>query len=229
VGEDSGPVAKNSKKEFLDTLVKKTDSKSGDLIFFGAGEFLKATEPLGQVRLGVGDLFGLRDSKQFAFCWIIDFPLFERKDDGTVGAVHHPFTRPHDDDRHLLESDPIKVRAYAYDVVLNGVELGGGSVRIHEPDLQHTIFKVLGIEEKDIQRRFGHLINAFGYGCPPHGGCAMGLDRVIMLFADEPNIREVIAFPKNQSAQDLMLGAPSPMPEAEIAEQNIRVVLPDAE
>lgn len=227
VGEEAGPVAKNAKPEFIDALLKKTGSKTGDLIFFGAGKFIAATEPLGQVRLAVGDKFGLRSSDEFAYAWVLDFPLFEEKDDGSIASAHHPFTMPHPDDLKLLHTEPLKVRSWAYDVVLNGVELGGGSVRIHDPKLQHEIFEVLGMNEKEIQSRFGHLINAFQYGCPPHGGCAMGLDRVVMMFADEPNIREVIAYPKNQSAQDLMLGAPSIMPEREVAEQNIRVVLPE--
>ncbi|MCF7917774.1 aspartate--tRNA ligase [Candidatus Gracilibacteria bacterium] len=224
VGEDSGPVAKNANKEFIDALLKKTKAASGDLIFFGAGEFIKAVEPLGAVRSSLGDKFGLKDNKEFSYLWVYDFPLFERKDDGSIQASHHPFTSPHLEDVKYLKSDPLKVRSYAYDVVLNGVELGGGSIRIHDPELQHTMFEVLGLTEEETQRRFGHILHAFQYGCPPHGGCAMGLDRVVMMFADEPNIREVIAFPKNQSAQDLMLGAPAAMPEKELKEQNIEII-----
>ncbi|HEY5714323.1 MAG TPA: aspartate--tRNA ligase [Candidatus Gracilibacteria bacterium] len=224
VGEDSGPVMKNSKPEFLATLVQKTGSKEGDLIFFGAGDFLQATEPLGQVRLAVGDKFGLRNPDDFAYLWVTDFPMFEKKEDGTIQAAHHPFTMPYKEDRERLKSDPMSVKAYAYDVVLNGVELGGGSVRIHDQHLQHSIFEVFGMDEDEIQLKFGHMLKAFQYGCPPHGGCAMGLDRVVMLFAGEPNIREVIAFPKNQSAQDMMLGAPSPMPEKQLTEQHIKIV-----
>lgn len=224
VGEDSGPVMKNSNPEFVETLIKKTESQDGDLIFFGAGSFLQATEPLGQVRLAIGDKFNLRNQNEFAYLWVTDFPMFEKKEDGTIQAAHHPFTMPHKDDLSRLESDPMSVRSYAYDIVLNGVELGGGSVRIHDQELQHKIFETFGMEEDEIQMKFGHILKAFQYGCPPHGGCAMGLDRVVMLFADEPNIREVIAFPKNQSAQDLMLGAPSMMPEKELTEQNIAVI-----
>lgn len=228
VGEDSGPVMKNSKPEFIETLVTKTESQDGDLIFFGAGDFLQATEPLGQVRLAIGDKFELRNQDEFAYLWVVDFPMFEKKEDGTIQAAHHPFTMPNSEDLDKLDSDPMSVRSYAYDIVLNGVELGGGSVRIHDPVLQHKIFEVFKMTEDEIQNKFGHLLKAFEYGCPPHGGCAMGLDRVVMLFADEPNIREVLAFPKNQSAQDLMLGAPSPMPEKEVSEQNIQV-LPEEE
>ncbi len=224
VGEDSGPVMKNSNPQFIESLVKKTEAQDGDLIFFGAGPFLQAVEPLGAVRLAVGDLFKLRDKDMFAYLWVIDFPMFEAKEDGSIQAAHHPFTRPNKEDIDRLESDPMSVRSYAYDVVLNGVELGGGSIRIHEQELQHRMFKALGMEEAELQAKFGHILKAFQFGTPPHGGCAMGLDRVVMLFADEPNIREVIAFPKNQSAQDLMLGAPSVMPDKEVEEQNIQVL-----
>lgn len=224
VGEDSGPVMKNSNPAFIKSLITKTNAKNGDLIFFGAGNFSQSVEPLGQVRLAVANKFGLRDPNHFAYTWVIDFPLFEQKEDGSLQAAHHPFTRPNIDDLDKLESEPLKVRSYAYDIVLNGVELGGGSIRIHEPELQAKMFKVLGLSKAETEMKFGHILKAFKYGTPPHGGCAMGLDRVVMLFADEPNIREVMAFPKNQSAQDLMLGAPSPMPEKELEEQNIQVI-----
>ncbi|MCK5460609.1 aspartate--tRNA ligase [Candidatus Gracilibacteria bacterium] len=223
-GEDSGPVAKNSTPEFLSSLFEKTGANDGDIVFFGAGEFHKSVEPLGQVRLEIGKRIGLQNPDEFAYLWIIDFPLFEQKEDGSMGACHHPFTSPKAEDFALLKTEPLKVRSNAYDLVLNGSELGGGSVRIHDPKLQHEIFEILGMKEKEIQLKFGHLLKAFEYGVPPHGGIAMGLDRTVMLFADEPNIREVIAFPKNQSGQDLMLGAPSTMPEKEIEEQNIQIL-----
>ncbi len=225
VGEDAGPVAKNSKKEFLDELFKRTKAKDGDIIFFGAAdEFKKSVEPLGAVRSEIGSKCNLKNPDEFAYVWIVDFPMFEKKDDGSIQAEHHPFTRPHDEDLQYLHTDPMRVRAYAYDIVLNGTELGGGSIRIHDPKLQKEIFEVFKMTEDEIELKFGHILKAFQYGCPPHGGCAMGLDRVVMLFADEPNIREVMAFPKNQSAQDLMLGAPSIMPEKEVREQNIQVL-----
>jgi aspartyl-tRNA synthetase len=204
-------------------LIQKTNAEEGDIIFFGAGEFLTAVEPLGAVRIALGDKFSLRNPNEFAYAWVYNFPMFEGKDDGSVQAAHHPFTSPHPDDLALLDTDPMKARALAYDIVMNGVELGGGSIRIHDRDLQHKIFSLLGMDNDEIQKKFGHMLDAFDYGVPPHGGAAMGLDRVVMLFADEPNIREVIAFPKNQSAQDLMMGAPAPMPEKELQEQNIAV------
>lgn len=223
-GELKSPILKFLSEAEQKALIEQTGAMPGDTIFFGAGQFLTVCESLGAVRSALGDKLGLKDASEFAFCWVLDFPLFEVKDDGTVQAAHHPFTRPLDEDRDKLETDPMNVRAQTYDVVLNGVELGGGSVRIHEPDLQKRVFELLGLSEGEIEMKFGHMMKAFSYGCPPHGGCAMGLDRVVMLWADQPNIREVMAFPKNQTAQDLMLGSPSPMPEKEVAEQNIRVI-----
>ncbi len=230
VGEESGPVAKNSKPEFLAEIIKRTGAQAGDLMFFGANsDFMVAVEPLGAVRSAVGDKLGLKDHNDFAYAWVLDFPMFERKDDGSMQAAHHPFTSPHVEDLDKMDTDQMSVRSWAYDIVLNGVELGGGSIRIHDPVLQKKVFTSLGMDENEIQMKFGHLLKAFEYGCPPHGGCAMGLDRVVMMFADEPNIREVLAFPKNQSAQDLMLGAPSAMPEKELHEQNIEILEQDVD
>jgi aspartyl-tRNA synthetase len=223
VGEESGPVAKNSNKEFLNKIIEKNNATEGDLIFFGAGEFLKATEPLGAVRSKLGDMFNLKNKDDFAYLWVTEFPLFEKKDDGSIQSAHHPFTMPHKKDIDLLETDPLKVRSYTYDIVANGVELGGGSIRIHDSKLQNKMFDVLGLSKEDTELRFGHILKAFQYGCPPHGGCALGLDRIIMLFANESTIREVIAFPKDQSAKDLMLKAPSNMSKEQLEEQNIRL------
>lgn len=223
VGENSGPVAKNSTPTFLQKVAEKCAAKKGDLIFFGAsGDFSKAVEPLGAVRSALGDKFHLKNPDEFAYLWVTDFPMFEKKDDGSVGAVHHPFTRPHPDDENLEK--PFEARSIAYDLVLNGVELGGGSLRIHEPTLQKKIFELLKISEHDAEKRFGHLLKAFEFGCPPHGGIAFGLDRVVMLFAGAENIREVIAFPKNQVAADLMLGAPSEMPKSQIEELGVKII-----
>lgn len=225
VGEDSGPVVKNAGQQFLDALNEKTGAESGDIVFFAAGSFPHALEPLGEVRKAVAAKLELIDTSVWSYLWITDFPMFEQsKETGDVGAVHHPFTRPHPDDEALLESEPLKARAIAYDLVLDGNEVGGGSIRIHERDLQKRIFDILKITDEDAERRFGHMLRAFEYGAPPHGGIAMGLDRVCMLFADEPNIREVIAFPKDQKAKDLMLGAPSPMPEEQLTELGVQVI-----
>lgn len=227
-GEKKSPILKFFSEEEIAKLMDITGVQNGDALFFGADEFITACESLGVVRSALGDKFNLKDPNEFAYAWVTAFPMFEKKEDGTIQAAHHPFTMPVKGDLHLLDSkdekEILSIRSYAYDVVLNGVELGGGSVRIHDQKLQHKIFEVFGMEEDEIQLKFGHMLKAFQYGCPPHGGCAMGYDRVVMLFADEPNIREVIAFPKNQSGQDLMLGAPSRLPEKEVREQNIQVL-----
>ena len=224
VGEEAGPVVKNSTPEFLEALNKITGAADGDIIFFAAGSFPHALEPLGEVRKDCAARLDIIDKTKWAYLWITDFPMFEKNADGAVGAVHHPFTRPHADDEGLVDTDPFAARAIGYDLILDGNEVGGGSMRIHERELQKKIFSILGISEDDAERRFGHMLRAFEYGAPPHGGIAMGLDRVCMLFADEPNIREVMAFPKDQKAKDLMLGAPSPMPEAQLTELGIKIL-----
>lgn len=228
VNEDSGPVVKNSTPEFLKALNEATDAKEGDVLFFAAGEYPYDVEPLGEVRKAVARRLGLVDESVWSYLWVTDFPMFEKnRETGQIGAVHHPFTRPHPDDVDLMKTDPLKARSVAYDLVLNGNEVGGGSMRIHERELQKHAFEVLGISEEDAERRFGHMLKAFEYGAPPHGGIAMGLDRVCMLLADEPNIREVMAFPKDQRAKDLMLGAPSPMPLDQIRELGIDIMSED--
>ena len=219
------PIVKHLGDDTAQNLVKATGAEVGDIIFFGADQYRDALEPLGEVRKACAKRFGLIDESVWSYAWITDFPMFEKgKTSGEIGAVHHPFTRPHPEDEERLTSDPLSCCAVAYDLVLNGVEVGGGSMRIHERDLQKTIFDILKITEDDADRRFGHLLRAFDYGAPPHGGIAMGLDRFVMLLCDEPNIREVIAFPKDQKAKDLMLGAPSAMPKKQIEELGIKVV-----
>lgn len=223
--EIKSPILKFLSDKEVKEITDATGAKQGDIVFFGADQFNIACEALGQVRLICGEKLGLIDENVFAYCWVNQFPMFEfEKETGQVGAVHHPFTRPMDEDRELLESDPVKARAIAYDVVLNGNEIGGGSIRIHEQDLQQQIFDILKITPEDAEMRFGHMLEAFGYGAPPHGGIAWGLDRLVMLFAGESNIREVIAFPKDQKAKDLTLGAPSVMPEKDVAEANIKII-----
>lgn len=164
------------------------------------------------------------DPNELAFCWVVDFPMFEKNDNGEIGATHHPFTAPLNEDIELLESNPLEAKAQAYDVVLNGYEIGGGSIRIHSKKVQHKIFEILGLKEENIQSRFGHILEAFTYGAPPHGGMAAGLDRLVMLLQNEPNIREIMAFPKTGEAEDLMMGAPSELPEEQLVEAGIKVV-----
>ena len=219
------PLLKFLNDDEVKSITEKTGAKTGDLVFFGADDFNTACEALGQIRLECGRKLNLIDENIFAYLWVNEFPMFEKgKETGEINAVHHPFTRPMDEDIDLLDSEPEKARSIAYDIVLNGNEIGGGSIRIHEHSLQQKIFDILKITPEDAEMRFGHMLEAFSYGAPPHGGIAWGLDRLIMLFADEPNIREVIAFPKDQKAKDLTLGAPSVMPEKDVAEANVKII-----
>lgn len=163
------------------------------------------------------------DPNELAFEWIVDFPMFEKDEEGGIQAVHHPFTSPLPEDLALLEVDPLKARANAYDLVLNGYEIFGGSIRIHQRELQNRVFELLGLDAKTIEERFGHMLEAFEYGAPPHGGIASGLDRIVMILANEPNIREVIPFPKTGDARDLLMGAPSEIEEARLKEAHIEI------
>ena len=219
------PILKFLSDEIVEKITEVTEAKKGDIVFFAADQFNTACEVLGQVRLYCGEKLELIDPNVFSYCWVNEFPMFEfEKETGALAAMHHPFTRPMDENREILESEPVNARAIAYDIILNGNEIGGGSIRIHEKKLQQQIFDILKITPKDAEMRFGHMLEAFSYGAPPHGGIAWGLDRLIMLFADEPNIREVIAFPKDQKAKDLTLGAPSKMPEKDVKEANIQIL-----
>ncbi len=223
--EIKSPILKFLKDEEVKEITEVAGAKTGDIIFFVADQFNTACEVLGQVRLYCGEKLKLMDENTFAYLWVNQFPMFEfEKETGQMSAMHHPFTRPMDEDMDVLDSDPIQARAIAYDIILNGNEIGGGSIRIHEQELQQQIFNILKISPEDAELRFGHMLEAFSYGAPPHGGIAWGLDRLVMLFAGEKNIREVIAFPKDQKAKDLVLGAPSEMPEKELKEANVKVI-----
>ena len=191
-----------------------------------AGETMKTRKALCELRLEMGSRLGLRDKNVYAPLWVIDFPLFEWDDETQrFYAMHHPFTSPNPEDIDMLESNPGAVRANAYDMVVNGTELGGGSIRIHDSVLQDRMFKVLGFTEEQAQAQFGFLMNAFKYGAPPHGGLAFGLDRFVSMFAGLDSIRDCIAFPKNNSGRDVMLDAPSPIAQAQLDELSIDVCL----
>jgi aspartyl-tRNA synthetase len=182
---------------------------------------------LGRLRERFGHELGLVDPKLAAWAWVIDFPLLRWDEEAQRwDAEHHPFTAPMDEDVHLLDTDPTKVRAKAYDLVLNGYEAGGGSIRIHQRDLQAKIFSLMGYSEDEVNERFGHLLRAFEYGAPPHGGIAPGIDRIAMILAGEPTLREVMAFPKNQAARDLMFDAPSEVDPRQLKELHIQPVMP---
>ncbi|MFH1546394.1 MAG: amino acid--tRNA ligase-related protein [Patescibacteria group bacterium] len=219
------PVSKLG-AELTEKIAQKCETKAGDILLFAADKWETACESLGAVRIAAAEKLELLKGREneFAFCWVTDFPMFKKDEEtGEVGAVHHPFTRPKKEDEELLNSKPLEAKAEAYDVVLNGYEIGGGSVRIHERDLQKKIFDILKVSDEDAERRFGHILKAFTFGAPPHAGIAWGIDRLTMLLAGEPNIREVIAFPKTNRAEDLMLGAPDIVPEAQLAELEIKI------
>jgi aspartyl-tRNA synthetase len=196
----------------------------GDALLLVAGPRELASDVAGKLRVHVAERLGLRDPAAFSFCWVIGFPLFERNPDtGEIEPTHHPFTSPAPGQEALLESDPLAMRAQHYDLVLNGYELGSGSIRIHDPEFQHKIFGVFGLSEADIQDRFGWFMRALRYGAPPHGGMALGLDRVAMLACGETSIRDVIAFPKNQVARDLMMDAPSSVPDQSLRDLGLEL------
>ena len=219
------PVAKFLSQAEIEGLLARTKAEAGDLILVVAGQPEVVARALGDLRLEMGQRLGLRDDSLLAFAWVLEFPLLEwNEEEGRWNAVHHPFTAAMDEDLHLLETDPGRVRAKAYDIVCNGWEIGGGSIRIHRRDVQERMFRVLGLSNEEVEANFGHLLRAFEYGAPPHGGIAPGIDRLVMLLAGEHNIREVIAFPKTQRAEDLTFGAPSPISERQLAELHLRVV-----
>ena len=221
-GEFNSSVNKFFSQEQLGEIAKIFDAKAGDLIFICSDRAKVVFDSLGFLRREVARRMGLLDDKQFNFLWVVDFPLFEKDDEtGDLKAMHHPFTSPKLEQMHLLDTNPEAVKANAYDIVLNGVELGGGSIRIHDKDVQAKMFEVLGLTKEECDEKFGFLIEAFKYGVPPHGGLAYGLDRLVMLLLGEPSIREIIAFPKNQNAQCLVSEAPAPVDEAQLEELGI--------
>ena len=228
VGEDGtvkSSVDKFYSQEVLQQLAKKMEAKPGDLILLMSGEdVMKTRKQLCELRLEMGRQLGLRDKNKFACLWVVDFPMFEWSDEEQrLMAMHHPFTHPKDEDIPLLDTKPEDVRADAYDMVVNGVEVGGGSIRIHDAALQAKMFEILGFTPEKAQEQFGFLMNAFKYGAPPHGGLAYGLDRWVSLFAGLDSIRDCIAFPKNNSGRDVMLDAPARLDQEQLDELKLIV------
>lgn len=218
----TSPIAKFFSPENLDTLREGTGAETGDYIFFVADRDPVVFESLNRLRLHFRDRLGLADPDVLGLCWVTDFPLFEwNEDEKRIEPMHHMFTMPREEDLPLLDSDPLKVIGQLYDLVANGTELASGSIRIHRPDLQQKVFSTIGIEPDEAERRFGAMLTAFRYGAPPHGGIAPGIDRLIMVLRDEPNIREVMAFPKTQAARDEMMDAPGPVTEEQLKELHI--------
>ncbi|MFN7329639.1 MAG: amino acid--tRNA ligase-related protein, partial [Bacteroidota bacterium] len=208
----------------LSRFAQKFNADAGDLILILAGETDKTRKALGELRLHVANQLGLRDKNKFAPLWVVDFPLLEWKEEtNRWHAMHHPFTSPKPEDMPLLDSDPGKVRANAYDMVLNGTEIGGGSIRIHDRTTQQLMFSKLGFSEEEAKKQFGFLMDAFEYGAPPHGGIAFGFDRLCSLFGGADSIRDFIAFPKNNAGRDMMIDTPSTISQEQLDELGIAV------
>jgi len=224
VGDDgtlSGPVAKNLSEKESTGIAAQVGARNGDAIFFAAGERQSSLNLLGAVRLEIGQRCNLIDKSAWKFLWVVDAPMFEKTEAGGWTAVHHPFTGPKPEYESTFENDPSSALAYAYDIVLNGSEIGGGSIRIHKRDIQQAVFRVIGLSKEEAESKFGFLLEAFNYGPPPHGGIALGLDRLCALLAGAESIREVIAFPKTASGGDPLTGAPTPITDAQRKESGV--------
>ncbi len=223
---------KSSAAKFIDAgaaakLAERLEAETGDALLLFADARDAALAAAGKMRIEVGERCSLRDPGKFAFAWVTDFPLFERDEvTGEPAPAHHPFTAPSEGQWDLIETEPLQMRAQHYDMVLNGFELGSGSIRIHKPEFQRKIFTMLGMTAQEIDDRFGFFIRALDYGAPPHGGMALGIDRIAMLAVGETGIRDVIAFPKNQMARDVMMNAPSPVDPRLVRDLGLNITAP---
>jgi len=226
-GEFGGPIAKNHGEEGMAKLAEALGLGPDDGVFFAAGKESQAAKLAGLARTRVGEELGLVDPKRFEFCWIVDFPMFEYDEDAKkIDFSHNPFSMPQGELEALETKSPLDILAYQYDIVCNGVELSSGAIRNHKPEIMYKAFEIAGYTREDVDTNFSGMINAFKFGAPPHGGSAPGVDRIVMLLADEPNIREVVVFPMTQKAEDLMMGAPAPATLKQLRELSIRVVEP---
>tara|TARA_Y100000385_G_scaffold136289_1_gene141586 strand:- start:592 stop:1602 length:1011 start_codon:yes stop_codon:yes gene_type:complete len=220
----SSPIIKFLGDDVTQKVIDLTEAKTGDIIFFGADKSKVVNEALGNLREKLGHDLNLYN-KEWAPIWVLDFPMFEVSDDGSLNAIHHPFTAPSVESKALIDN-PEESLSRAYDLVINGSEVGGGSIRIHQSDMQKTVLTLLGIGDEEAREKFGFLLDALDYGCPPHGGIAFGLDRLVMTLSQTDSIRDVIAFPKTQTAACLLTDAPSNVSRTQLKELNIKVTLP---
>jgi len=226
-GEGAGPIAKNVGAERTEAIRAQLGLGDGDAVFFVCGRPDKFAAFAGQARTRAGTELGLVETGQFAFCWVVDFPMFEfNEDDKKVGFSHNPFSMPQGGLEALENDDPLAIRAFQYDIVCNGLELSSGAIRNHRPEIMRKAFAIAGYDEKVLESEFGGMLRALEFGAPPHGGIAPGIDRIVMLLAGEENLREVVAFPMNQQAEDLLMGAPSPASARQLRELHISLNLP---
>ncbi|QKW51276.1 aspartate--tRNA ligase [Streptomyces buecherae] len=230
VGEDgklTGPIAKFLTEDDVAKLVAEVGGKAGTSIFFGAGDFDEVSKIMGAVRVEAAKRAGHFEENVYRFCWVVDFPMFEKNEDtGAIEFSHNPFSMPQGGLEALRTKDPLDILAWQYDIVCNGTELSSGAIRNHEPEVMYEAFGIAGYSQEEVEREFGGMLRAFKFGAPPHGGIAPGVDRIVMLLADEPNIRETIAFPLNGNAQDLLMGAPSEVDEARLRELHLSLRKP---
>jgi aspartyl-tRNA synthetase len=221
-----GPIARNLEADRAEAIRAACGLKAGDAVFFAAGKRDEAPKFAGAVRTRLGHELGLIAAGEFRFCWVTDFPMYElNEESGQIDFSHNPFSMPQGGMEALLTQDPLSIKAFQYDIVCNGIELSSGAIRNHRPDIMVKAFEIAGYSAADVEARFGGMLNAFRYGAPPHGGSAPGIDRIVMLLAEEPNIREVILFPLNQQGEDLMMGAPAEVPPARLKELSLKLDL----
>ncbi|MCL5009154.1 MAG: aspartate--tRNA ligase, partial [Patescibacteria group bacterium] len=221
------PILKFLSEEEKQSIISGTEAETGDIIFFGADHKDVVNKVLGKLRSTLGDMFGLKDPGVVAWAWITDFPMYEYNDkEKKIDFMHNPFSMPQGGLKALNEQDPLSIRAYQYDIIANGLELSSGAIRNFNPEIMYKAFEIVGYSKEVVDEKFGAMIRAFEFGAPPHGGFAPGIDRLLMLLENEPNIREVIAFPKNGSAEDVMMGAPGTVEEKQLKELHIKLDLP---
>jgi aspartyl-tRNA synthetase len=226
-GEAGGPIAKNHGPEATAALIASLGLGPDDGVFFAAGKEADAARLAGLARTRIGEELGLIAEGEFRFCWVVDFPMFEYDEDAKkIDFSHNPFSMPQGELEALETKDPLDILAYQYDIVCNGIELSSGAIRNHRPEIMYKAFEIAGYSQAEVDANFSGMINAFKFGAPPHGGSAPGIDRIVMLIAGEPNLREVVTFPMNQRAEDLMMNAPSEVSPKQLRELHIRIVEP---